>query len=135
MNMDFKEYFKKVKAQKQINKLAKKLKNKRVVIYGAGQYCRILFDNYDLSKLNIVAVADRSFENEEKRNFYGLNCIAPDELKDFDCDIILLGVYDVFWILDYLEDELLIKCKNSQTKIKALIRPSLWTIIKGVFSN
>lgn len=131
-NMDFEKYFKSVKTQRQIDKLAKKLKGKKVVIYGAGQYCRTLFDNYDLSKLNLVAVADRAFEDETKRDFYGLNCIVPGDLKEFDCDIILLGMYDVMFILDYLEEELLIDCKNSKIKIRALIRPSFISLLKEI---
>ena len=47
--------------QKQIDKLSKKLKNKKLVIYGAGDFAKVLFENYDLSKLNILAVSDKKF--------------------------------------------------------------------------
>ena len=35
-------YLKAVHAQRQINKLARKYKNKKIVIYGAGEYFQIL---------------------------------------------------------------------------------------------
>lgn len=133
--MDFKEYFRELKAQKQIDKLAKKYKKKKIAIYGAGQFCRILFDNYDLSKLNIVAVSDRSFVDEANRNFYGLNCITPTELKEVDCDVILIGAYDAFSMHDFLEDELLINCKNSNTKIRPFIRETFCYLIKELIKG
>lgn len=120
--IDFIEHFTKLTAQKQIDKLAKKYRNKKIIIYGAGQYCRTLFDNYDLSKLNIVAVADKSFELEENKSFYGLSCITPNDLKEFNCDIILLGVFDTILISNYLKNEILIDCKNSKRKIQSLIK-------------
>lgn len=133
--MGFKEFFETEKAQKQIDKLAKKYKNKKVVIYGAGQYCRCLFENYNLSKLNIIAVADKKYETDDNCDFYGLKCIAPEELKEIDCDIILLGVYDTFYFLDFLEDELLVDSKNKNVKIKPIIKQSFFGFLKSLFSD
>lgn len=133
--MDFNEFFKKENAQKQIDRLAKKYKGKKIAIYGAGQYCRLLFDTYDLSKLNIVAIADKKFEDIEARDFYGLNCIAPDELRELDCNVILLGTYDAFYFTDYLEDELLVGSKNSKIKVKPLVKQSFFRFIKSLFSD
>ena len=50
--------------QKRVDKLAKKYKNKRVVIYGGGLLFSLITNNYDLSKLNIVAIADKSVRDE-----------------------------------------------------------------------
>ena len=70
--MDFLNYLQKYNAQEKINKLAKKYKNKRVVIYGAGQFAKTAFENYDLSKLNIVAIADKKFEQEGEHHFFNI---------------------------------------------------------------
>ena len=67
--MDYKKYFADVKAQKQINKLAKKYKNKKIVIYGAGIMAETLFNNYDTSKLNIVAVCDQKYKDINTKFF------------------------------------------------------------------
>ena len=56
------EFFNDNNAQKQIDKLAKKFKNKKVVIYGAGIYFQIIKNNFDISKLNIIGIADKKFE-------------------------------------------------------------------------
>lgn len=120
--MDFKEYFEEFDAQAKIDKLAKRYKNRKIALYGAGQFATILFENYDLSKLNIVAVADIKFENPEtERNFFGLNCITPDEIRDFDCNLILISNFDYNFFLRYLDDELLYRSKNAGVEIRPLI--------------
>lgn len=133
--MDFREFFEKEKAQKQIDKLSKQFKNKKVAIYGAGLYCCTLFENYDLSKLNIVAIADKKFEDVSKRDFHDLNCIAPEDLREFDCDVILLGLSDTFRFTDYLEEELLVGSKNSKIKIEPLVKESFFRFVKSLFSD
>ena len=120
--MDFKEYFEEFDAQAKIDKLAKRYKNRKIALYGAGQFATILFENYDLSKLNIVAVADIKFENPEtERNFFGLNCITPDEIRDFDCNLILISNFDYNFFLRYLDDELLYRSNNAGVDIRPLI--------------
>ena len=47
---NFVEYFHNVKAQKQIDRLCKKYADKKIVIYGAGEYFKILNTNFDISK-------------------------------------------------------------------------------------
>ncbi len=120
--MDFKEYFEEFDAQAKIDKLAKRYKNRKIALYGAGQFATILFENYDLSKLNIVAVADIKFENPEtERNFFGLNCITPDEIRDFDCNLILISNFNYNFFLRYLDNELLYRSKNAGVEIRPLI--------------
>lgn len=73
--MNFQEYLKIYNTQSKINKLAKRYKNKKIAVYGAGQFSHAIFSNYDLSNLNIVAVADLRFENESKDNFSALSAL------------------------------------------------------------
>lgn len=73
--MNFQEYLKIYNAQSKINKLAKRYKNKKIAVYGAGQFSHAIFSNYDLSNLNIVAVADLRFEDESKDNFLALSAL------------------------------------------------------------
>ena len=120
--MDFKEYFEKYEAQKKIDKLARRYKNRRIALYGAGQFAQMLFENYDLSKLNIVAIADKKFEEEEKRNFHNLNCIPPEELGDFDCDLILISNFDYGKFLSILDNHVLFRTKNAGIEIRPLIK-------------
>lgn len=119
--MDFKEYFETYNAQEKINKLAKIYKNRKIVLYGAGQYAQILFQYYDLSKLNIVAVCDKKFDDESKRDFHNLKCISPDELRDYDCNLILISNFDYDRFANIIYD-ILYKTKNEAIEIRPLIK-------------
>lgn len=84
-------YFKFSRQQKYINKLGKKLKNKKVVIYGAGTISEVLCQNYDLSPLNIIAFSDKKFKEKEKYKNY--DAIPPSEINSMQPDIILSALY------------------------------------------
>lgn len=129
--MDFKEYLKKYNAQDKINKLARRYKNKRIAIYGAGQFARAIFEEYDLSGLNIIAIADLKFEDAENRDFFGLNCIKPKDLGTIDCDVILIANYDYDRFLTILDDHILYLTKNDSVTVRPLIQlgfKDLWGI-------
>ncbi len=121
--IDFIKYFKNVNAQKQINKLAKKFKNKKVVIYGAGKYFKNLYDNFDLSKLNVIAICDRKFETNKTANDTSYNALTPDELQEYDFDVILVALYDDIKLINYLKQELLKNTKNEDKKVLPIIEP------------
>ena len=123
-------YFKSVHAQRQINKLARKYKNKKIVIYGAGEYFQILKNNFDLSKLNIVGIADKKFETSKDSNPTPYLALAPDELKDFDFDVILVALYDDTSLCDYLEYQLLINTENEGKPVRSIIEPTILYTIK-----
>ncbi len=133
--MNIYSYFKDVNAQKQIDKLAKKYKNKKIVIYGAGEYFDILNQNYDLSKLNIVAISDKKFETSADSNTTPYKAITPDELKQFDYDVILVALLKDIEICDWLEYKFLIGTKNQYKKIRPLIEPTLALGIKMLFGK
>ena len=89
--------------EKRIDYLARKYKGKKIIIYGTGIVFSIISYYYDLSKLNIIGVSDRSFsqnKNDYNYNSYydpeaynGYKTISPDEIKDYKPDVILLGTY------------------------------------------
>ena len=122
--MDFIKYLKQVRAQRQINKLAKKYKNKKIVLYGAGLFAKILLENYNCSKLNIVAICDKKYTNL-KEPFCGYQTISPQVLTDFDCDVILVSVIEDVAIGNYLRDDLLIGTKNEDKEVIAVICNSI----------
>ncbi len=128
--MDILSYFKKVNAQKQIDKLAKKYRNKKIVIYGAGEYYQILQNNFDLSKLNIVGISDKKFETSKENNPSIYLALTPEELKEFNFDIILVALYDDVSLCDYLQYQLLINTINEDKPVKSIIEPTLFIILK-----
>ena len=80
-------YFEKHNTQKYINKLAKKYKGKKILLYGNGIISKVIKENYDLANLNIVAITDRKFLGcdiiPEK-----YQAVSPNKLKTIDFDVI-----------------------------------------------
>lgn len=120
--MFFKELLIEQKAQEQIDKLSKLFKNKKVVIYGAGDFAKAIFDNYDLSNLNIVAISDKKFEND-KSFFHGYKTISPDELKTYDCDVILIANYNVPFFINIINELLGKNFKKIELRPLITIKP------------
>ena len=129
--MNHLEYFQEVNAQKQIDKLAKKYKDKKVVIYGGGAYFNTLKNNFDMSKLNIIGIADKKFEKSKNQNNTPYTPIAPKELKDIDYDVILVSALNFYQIDEYLRYQILINEKSKRGKIKKLIKPTFLHILKS----
>ena len=130
-------YLKAVHAQRQINKLARKYKNKKIVIYGAGEYFQILkylstmrVSSDDLSNLNIVGIADKKFETSKDSNPTQYLALAPEELKEFDLDVILVALYDDTSLCDYLEYQLLINTENEGKPVRSIVEPTILYTIK-----
>ncbi|MFA6988610.1 MAG: hypothetical protein WC197_00940 [Candidatus Gastranaerophilaceae bacterium] len=93
--MNFEEllkYLKDKKIQKYINKLVRKYKNKKVLIYGAGLFFEVLRENFDLSKLNIVAISDKSFEQDNE--YKGLKAVSFDKIKNLSFDVMIIATLE-----------------------------------------
>lgn len=133
--MDLLKYLKENNAQKQIDKLAKKLKGKKIAIYGAGEYFELIEKNYDLSELNIVAIADLKFETDKDSNNTSYKPIAPNELKDLDIDVIVMALINDINVLKIVDEKILKGSKNENVRIMPLISPTLKYIIKLYFNK
>ena len=127
--MNISEYLEKYDAQKKIDKLAKKYKNKKIILYGAGQFSRAVFENYDLSKLNIIGVADKKFEQDGIHVFFNHNCIKPNDLKTLDYDAILIANFDYDMFANILDEQILYGSKNAGVEIRPLISLNLKDIL------
>lgn len=131
--MDHLEFLNDVNAQKQIDSLAKKYKNKRIVIYGAGIYFQIIMKNFNLSKLNIVGIADKKFEKNKMLNNMPYTALSPNELNEIDYDVILVATYNHIVVKEFLKFELLINGKNHDKKIHPIIKPTFFYFLKTFF--
>ena len=106
--------------QKQIDILKKKYSGKKFVIYGAGDYFLFVRDNIDLSGLNITGISDKKFEVSKEENPSNYLPLAPDELKTFDFDIVLVMLKNDKKLCDYLEYELLMNTSNENKTVLSL---------------
>ncbi len=117
----WKEYLEFVDEQKYIDKLAKKYKNNKILIYGTGTIAEHLFNNYDLSKLNIIAVSDKKYST--RSNYKGFTTICPDEIKDLNPDVILFTLYN------YKDVKKDFKQQNIQAEMESMIKRNRYILI------
>ena len=134
MRTDFKEYLEKKKAQKAIDKIAQKYKDKKIILYGAGFFASDLISNYDLSKLNVVAVADMKFQDNTEGDFHGYKKVGPYDLLEMDFDLLLITTWDDEPVKDFLNDDLL-EGVDVQFKVATLIKMGLIDYIKQILAN
>ena len=74
--MDYSKYLQENNFDKYFVFLKKKLKNKRVLIYGAGQIFNFIKEKYDLSGINIIGICDRQFTpNQEGQEISGYKIV------------------------------------------------------------
>lgn len=126
LNIDFIKYLERKDAQKRINKLAEKYFNKKIVLYGAGLFADTIFKNYDLSKLNIIYIADMKFN--QQKEFHGLEVIAPCRLKTIDFDVLLVSLHDDSVAWEFIEEDLFFNLKSNFKK-DILIKMSFWEYV------
>lgn len=123
------EYLKKIKFEKRLKLLEKKLDGKRIVIYGGGSFFRDLYNCYDLTKLNIVAIADKAFiEPQEHNNLFGYPICSPAEISLHTPDYILVGTLNFVEIMEDLELQI-----PAKIKIRPLIKKPIIDLWKDVF--
>ncbi|OGH95893.1 MAG: hypothetical protein A2039_03200 [Candidatus Melainabacteria bacterium GWA2_34_9] len=123
------EFLKKKNFQKRIDKLAKKYANKKVMIYGAGMGFLAVKENYDLSKLNIIGIADKKFDNDGE--FMGYKTYTPDSFMSQKPDIVLIGMIDPDIAESFFEEELY--PEFGKFKHEFLIKLSIFDLIKMLF--
>ncbi len=126
------DYYNQINSQKQINKLAGKYKNKKIILYGAGIMSKILFENFDLSKLNIVKICDAKYPKNSDETFFSYPVISPEELKNEDYDIIFVNLKDYERIINNIKYRIIINTKNEDKHVVRLLKPTLDFIIKQI---
>jgi len=99
----FLEILKENNFQKKLDKLAKKYKNKKVVLYGAGFVCDIILDNFDISKLNIIAIADIRYKDSNE-TYKGIQAIPPTEIYKYEPAIVFITMQHYIQTEDYFEN-------------------------------
>lgn len=83
------QYYKKINLEKKIKKIAKTTKNHKIIIYGAGKMAKDVFDNYDLSGLDIVGICDKNFQKNSGETFCGYPCLSLDDINQYINDIYI----------------------------------------------
>ena len=108
--------------QKQINKQAKKYKNKKILIYGTGLLSSEIFKNYDLSSLNIVGIVNIKYGTLPNANFVDNRCLTLEEALKKSFDVILIANEDFRFFKNQLQNYFYKNNLKLQIKIKPLIK-------------
>jgi hypothetical protein len=128
---EFLNYFEDIKLEKHLEKISKKLKDKKVVIYGVGVFFQVINAYYDLSKLNIIALSDRKYTTHvEGEKFLGYPVCGPDEIKGLNPDYVLVAIRFFINIIEDLEDNTL---KKSKIKVRPLIRKPFMELLSEIW--
>ena len=86
------------------------LSGKKVIIYGAGEGFNYFYDEYSLDKLNIVAIADKKFQ--EETTFMNYKAIPPEQIFYQNYDVILVTNEQAKEIYFYLRKTMKIRDKD-----------------------
>ena len=129
---DLEQYLEEVKFSNQLKKLEKKLKNKKIIIYGAGTLFQLIANTCDLSKLNIIGICDRKFKLiDEQNDVLGYKVIIREKLEEYKPDYILVSAYEYLPVIRSLENNYF---ENVNVKILPLVQyPITKTIAELLF--
>lgn len=133
--MKLEAYLRDNDAQKQIDKLAKRCKNKKVVFYGAGKFLNTLIGLYNLEEFNVVGLCDRSFKENNIKNKTSYLAVSPEDLVNYDYDVIIITTLWDYKAMKYLLRETLKDRKDKNFAIYPIIVPTFSYLIKLFFAK
>jgi len=123
------KFLKKHNFQNHINLLAHKYKNKKIFLYGAGMFFDAISENFDLSGLKIIGIADKKFIGSEKNK--GYECFSAKNFLEHKPDMVLTCMLEKEIADNYFVKELF--PIYGRFDFKAFI-PEKWNIIDKVLS-
>lgn len=95
---------------------------------------KTLFENFDFSKLNIIAICDNKYKVNSEERFFAYKTINPKELTTLDYDVIFVNLRKNNTFINKIKYRLIINSKNENKQVKALIEPTWQFLIKQVIS-
>ncbi len=111
----------------QLDKLARNLRNKKVLIYGYGAMFQFIEAHYDLSKFNIKGVVDKKFSDSDNTIFpKSYASIKIEEIENIDYDCIVVAMEKFIFVLKDLENK-------TKKKVYPLIDKSFSELVRDVF--
>lgn len=118
------KYLYEIDFEENLKKLIKKIKNKKVIIYGTGLLFDTIINNFSLKELNIIGISDLKYSCTNISLDKGFKTFQLEEILKVKPDYILVGteVYDS--IINNFKNNLF---RNSNIKILPLARKNLKT--------
>jgi len=121
------EYALKYGFERYFKSLNKKLKNKKVMIYGTGIFFKILYEYFDFSKINIIGVVDKKYKNiNEDKEFLGYKTFKPENIVSENPDYLLVATKKFIPIFENLYFGYLDKTK---IKIIPILKKNIFNLL------
>ena len=121
------EFLLKNNFEKRINSLRRRLKNKKIVLYGAGAFFELIHKYFDLSDLNIIGISDKKFKDTDNiRTFCGYKTYKPTQIESLKPDYVLISLKKFIPIWEDLYFYLL---KNKKIRIKPIFTTNIWDFL------
>ena len=122
-----KEYFEKHNFNKQFKNLIKKMKNKRLVIYGTGKLFQYALENYDFAKLNIIGISDYKYKNSQSGSIdLGYKIILRQDIIKHNPDYIIVATQNYLNIMKYFAEG------YGEEKVLPLVEKNFIDLIKEI---
>ena len=87
-----------------IKKLKERLKDKKVIVYGAGKFFRLLNSKGVFSDLNVIGICDKKYlQEDEAGQESGYNIISIESLASFRPDYIIAAVQKPLALINELQ--------------------------------
>lgn len=129
MNLDY--FLTEINYDKQFKKLQKKFKGKTVVIYGSGQLFQYVHEKYDMSEINIIAISDGKYTQEDKgKEFLGYKIVPIADVPDLNPDYLVVAVLNYIEIVYNFKKGAFNKTK---TKVIPLAQKKFTTILREIW--
>ena len=113
-------YLYKYHFDKTLPKLIKQCKGKKIILYGAGKFLELIYKYFDLSGLDIIAIADKRYANhKENETFLGRKVCSSEEIKDLKPDLVIICTKFYLELLHTIKDEVF-----GELKVKPLLKKS-----------
>ena len=75
------------------------------------------------------------FANDTSLNSTDFKAIKPDDIKDFDCDVIMIALLNDLAVAKSIEKNILYGSKNKKVPIVPLLSPTFKYLIKLYFEE
>lgn len=131
MSEDLLKHLEEVHFDKYFEKLKRKLKNKKIIVYGSGSLFQLIKEKNDLSELNIIGISDKKFvQEQEGEDLLGYKIVPKDKIVEYAPDFVIVATLNYVGII---ESFVCNTFKNTKIKVIPLVKRPLLDLLKEIW--
>lgn len=123
------DFLQKKKFQKRIDELSKKYAGQKLIIYGAGMTFEAIRENFDLTGLDIIGIADMRFQDNEE--FAGYRTFSPESFMEEKPDAVLIAMTEYTIAENFFKNNLFEKYQ--EFNYEPIIKLGIWDKLMLLF--